>query len=147
VFILDEASFVALGLLFSTSIFSYLTASVGASQSVFAECLPSDAISEIEAQYDKDPDVQCAVDDTCAGVQTNQLTAQVGTISTAIGAAGGGGIGCFCGSCLIAFIFFRRKKTKADKEFEVKVPSTGDDSQSVFKSRFCSNHLMNQLRR
>jgi hypothetical protein len=34
----------------------------------------------------------------------SQLQAQVGTISTAVGAAGGGGIGCFCGSCIVAVL-------------------------------------------
>jgi hypothetical protein len=87
VFVVDTVDFVALG----------------ASQSVFSACLPEDSIDTVVGQYETD-EVVCDTDTGCSSPTVNQLSAQVSTISTSVGAAGGGGIGCFCGSCVIALL-------------------------------------------
>lgn len=85
---------------------------LGASQGVFSGCIASSSVSDVSNQYD-DSDVTCDVSTDCITVQ-NQLSAQVATISTSVGAAGGGSVGCFCGSCLIAVLYYRRKKKTVD---------------------------------
>jgi len=100
VFLVDQVDFVALG----------------AAQNVFSACLPSGAIDSVIEQYEGgESRVTCEVSDDCSVPSViDTLAAQVGSISTSVGVAGGGGVGCFCGSCIIALLFFRRKKEKSD---------------------------------
>eukprot|EP01102_Stenamoeba_stenopodia_P000803 TRINITY_DN10751_c0_g1_i1.p1 TRINITY_DN10751_c0_g1~~TRINITY_DN10751_c0_g1_i1.p1 ORF type:complete len:946 (+),score=127.91 TRINITY_DN10751_c0_g1_i1:172-3009(+) len=89
----------------------------------FGACVSNSAVDEVIQQYET-IDVTCDIDSSCLSRETNQLSAQIGSITTSVGVAGGGGVGCFCGSCLIAFLFFRRKKKKKDEFEEVKVTNT-----------------------
>lgn len=87
---------------------------LGRAQSVFAECLSEDSTDQVTARYESGgEDIICAVLDNSCEVQSFDLLAsQVGTIGTSVGVAGGAGVGCFCGSCIVAVLFFRRKKKK-----------------------------------
>ena len=85
---------------------------IGESFNAFSGCISSADVKAVSNQYQSSAaeGVSCSVNSGCEA--TNQLQAQIGTISTSIGVAGGGGVGCFCGSCLIAVLFYRRKKKK-----------------------------------
>eukprot|EP01102_Stenamoeba_stenopodia_P012551 TRINITY_DN3980_c0_g1_i2.p1 TRINITY_DN3980_c0_g1~~TRINITY_DN3980_c0_g1_i2.p1 ORF type:complete len:663 (+),score=97.97 TRINITY_DN3980_c0_g1_i2:121-2109(+) len=83
---------------------------IGASQNQFSTCLPDESVDTVKKQYEDSGNSVCDVSSDCAA--QNQLSAQVGTISTSIGVAGGGAVGCFCGSCIVALVFYRRKKKK-----------------------------------
>jgi len=65
------------------------------------------------------------------------------SITTSIGVAGGGGVGCFLGASVVALVFYRRKKPKAEPLVDQPVV----DKDSVIKNDlFESNqHLHNPL--
>lgn len=85
--------------------------SLGQAQGVFGACLSDDSVDEVARSYEA-TDVTCEVSKDCRAPEVNLLSSQVGTIATSVGAAGGGGVGCFCGACVVAVLFFRRKKKK-----------------------------------
>lgn len=95
VFIIDKIDYIALG----------------STQTVFGDCLPDSAVKDVEKQYDPN-EVTCQVTPDCEPFETNQLNAQVSTILPAVSVAGSVGVGCFCGSFLVATLFYRRKKTR-----------------------------------
>lgn len=123
VFIIDQVDFVSLG----------------SAQSSFGQCLSDGAVSTVANQFDPDQ-VTCAVSTDCA--TNNQLQAQIATISTSVGAAGGGSVGCFCGSCLVAVVFYRRKKKAPPVVALVEDPGT---NTSVANLLYTEAEEMNPL--
>jgi len=77
--------------------------SIGASQNQFSACLPKSGVDSVKKQYEEQSNSICEVSTSECSVD-NQLSAQVSTITTSVGVAGGGAVGCFCGSCLVAII-------------------------------------------
>jgi len=77
---------------------------IGASQNQFSACLPVGGIDSVTKEYEEQGNSICEVADNTCKTTENQLSAQVGTISTSVGVAGGGAVGCFCGSCLVAIV-------------------------------------------
>eukprot|EP01102_Stenamoeba_stenopodia_P022137 TRINITY_DN9125_c0_g1_i1.p1 TRINITY_DN9125_c0_g1~~TRINITY_DN9125_c0_g1_i1.p1 ORF type:complete len:134 (-),score=35.52 TRINITY_DN9125_c0_g1_i1:105-506(-) len=116
VFIVDKVDFLALG----------------DSQNVFGACIADDTVSEVSKQYSS-RDVTCSASTNCESREFNQLQDKIGTISASIGAAAGGS-GCICGICVVALLFYRRKKVKlVDADFAL---SPSDQRQKTFSDNF-----------
>jgi len=116
---------------------------IGESLKTFSGCIGSDDTDTVSKQYESVEGVSCSVNSGCE-VVANQLQAQISSITTSVGVAGGGGVGCFCGSCLIVALFYRRKKKKITNM--VVVDNQGVVNNFTFSDLFTENQeLINPL--